>query len=182
MAELTTLHDALVDEVRDLYDAEKQLVKALPKMAKASSSDDLRRAIENHLAETENQVGRLEKIFGLLEQKPRGKHCAGIAGIIEEGSDVLKEDASDAVLDACIIAAAQRAEHYEMAAYGTAAAWADGLGLDDVAELLRETLEEEKAADEKLSTLAEAGINAAATAGEDEEEEEEEEAPTGRRR
>jgi ferritin-like metal-binding protein YciE len=180
MAELTTLHDALVDEVRDLYDAEKQLVKALPKMAKASSSVDLRRAIENHLVETENQVGRLEKIFGLLEQKPRGKHCAGIAGIIEEGSDVLKEDATDAVLDACIIAAAQRAEHYEMAAYGTAAAWADGLGLDDVAELLRETLEEEKAADEKLSTLAEAGINAAATAGEDDEEEEE--APTGRRR
>jgi len=182
MVELTTLHDALVDEVRDLYDAERQLVRALPKLARASSSDELRTAIENHLVETENQVGRLEKIFGLLEQKPRGKHCAGIAGIIEEGSAVLKEDAADAVLDACIIAAAQRAEHYEMASYGTAAAWADGLGLDDVAQLLRETLEEEKAADEKLSTLAESGINAAATAGEEEEEEEEEEAPAGRRR
>jgi ferritin-like metal-binding protein YciE len=173
MAEMITLHDALLDEVRDLYDAEKQLVKALPKMAKASSSDDLRRAIQNHLVETENQVGRLEKVFGLLDAKPRGKHCAGIAGIIEEGSDVLKEDATDAVLDACIIAAAQRAEHYEMAAYGTAAAWADGLGLDEVAELLRETLEEERAADEKLSTLAEAGINAAAMGGKEEEEEEE---------
>jgi len=173
MAELTTLHDALLDEVRDLYDAEKQLVKALPKLAKASSNDDLRDAIQGHLAETENQVGRLEKIFGLLDQKPRGKHCAGMAGIIEEGSDILKEDAEKAVLDACIIAAAQRAEHYEMAAYGTAAAWAEGLGLDDVAQLLRETLEEEKAADEKLSALAEAGINDSASSGADEEEEEE---------
>lgn len=178
MAELTTLQDALLDEVRDLYDAEKQLVKALPKLAKASSSDDLRNAIQNHLAETENQVSRLEQIFGLLNEKPKGKHCAGMAGIIEEGSDILKEDAEEAVLDACIIAAAQRAEHYEMAAYGTAAAWAEGLGLEDVAELLRETLEEEKAADEKLSTIAEAGINASAGAGVTEETEEEEDETT----
>jgi ferritin-like metal-binding protein YciE len=170
MAEMNTLHNALLDEVRDLYDAEKQLLKALPKMAKAASNDDLREAIESHRTETENQVTRLEQIFDLLETKPRGKHCAGMAGIIEEGADVLKEDASDAVLDACIIAAAQRAEHYEMAAYGTSAAWAEGLGLTDVARLLRATLEEEKAADEKLSELAEAGINAAAGAGEEEEE------------
>jgi ferritin-like metal-binding protein YciE len=165
MAELRTLHDALVDEIRDLFDAEKQLLKALPKMAKAATNDDLREALEDHRTETENQVGRLEQIFELLDQKPRGKHCAGMAGIIEEGADVLKEDAEDAVLDACIIASAQRAEHYEMAAYGTAAAWAEGMGLEEVAQLLRDTLEEEKAADEKLSTLAEAGINEAAEQG-----------------
>lgn len=178
MAELSTLHDALVDEVRDLYDAEKQLLKALPKMAKAATSDDLREAIETHRTETENQVSRLEQIFELLDQKPRGKHCAGIAGIIEEGSDALKEDAEEAVLDAMIIAAAQRAEHYEIAAYGTAAAWAEGMGLEEVAQLLRDTLEEEKAADEKLSTLAEAGINAAA---EHEESSEKEAVPTRRK-
>jgi ferritin-like metal-binding protein YciE len=177
MAEMNTLMDALVDEVRDLYHAEKQLVKALPKMAKAATSDDLREALEAHLAETENQVGRLEQVFELLEEKPRAKACAGMAGIIEEGSDALKEDAEPAVLDAMIIASAQRAEHYEMAAYGTAAAWAEGLGLSEVAELLRDTLDEEKAADEKLTALAEAGINDAASAGaEDEEDEDEEEA------
>jgi len=176
MAEMNTLMDALVDEVRDLYHAEKQLVKALPKMAKAATSDDLREALESHLSETENQVSRLEQVFELLEEKPRAKTCAGMAGIIEEGSDALKEDAEPAVLDAMIIASAQRAEHYEMAAYGTAAAWAEGLGLSEVAELLRDTLEEEKAADEKLTALAEAGINDAASAGaEDEEDEDEDE-------
>jgi ferritin-like metal-binding protein YciE len=176
MAEMNTLMDALVDEVRDLYHAEKQLVKALPKMAKAASSDELREALVSHLSETENQVGRLEQVFELLEEKPRAKACAGMAGIIEEGSDALKEDAEPAVLDAMIIAAAQRAEHYEMAAYGTAAAWAEGLGLSEVAELLRDTLDEEKAADEKLTALAEAGINDAASAGaEDEEQDEDEE-------
>jgi ferritin-like metal-binding protein YciE len=191
MAEMNTLMDALVDEVRDLYHAEKQLVKALPKMAKAASSDELREALVSHLSETENQVGRLEQVFELLEEKPRAKTCAGMAGIIEEGSDALKEDAEPAVLDAMIIAAAQRAEHYEMAAYGTAAAWAEGLGLSEVAELLRDTLDEEKAADEKLTALAEAGINDAASAGaedddqdedesdEDEEEEEEDEDAEG---
>ena len=106
----------------------------------------------------------------LLEEKPRGKHCAGIAGIIEEGSDVLQEDMEASVLDACLIASGQRAEHYEMAAYGTAIAWSEALELGDVAQLLRETLEEEKAADKKLTTLAESGINEAATAGESEEE------------
>ena len=182
MAEMNTLMDALVDEVRDLYHAEKQLVKALPKMAKAATSDELREALESHLSETENQVSRLEQVFELLEEKPRAKACAGMAGIIEEGSDALKEDAEPAVLDAMIIASAQRAEHYEMAAYGTAAAWAEGLGLSEVAELLRDTLDEEKAADEKLTALAEAGINDAASAGaedddaEDDEEEEDEDA------
>jgi ferritin-like metal-binding protein YciE len=166
MAEMSTLHDALVDEVRDLYHAEKQLVKALPTMAKAASSEELREAIESHLSETEGHVSRLEQVFALLDLKPRAKTCAGMAGIIEEGSEVVKSNNADgAVTDARIIAAAQRAEHYEMASYGTAAAWAESLGLDEVAALLRDTLDEEKAADETLTGLAEAGINAAARAG-----------------
>ena len=159
-----TLRDAFVDEVRDMYNAEKQLLKALPKLAKAASSDELREALESHLGETQGQVARLEKVFELLDEKPRGKHCAGMAGILEEGSDMLQEDFEGAVMDACIIAAGQRAEHYEMAAYGTSIAWAEALGLTEVAELLTETLEEEKAADMKLSAMAEAGINDAATA------------------
>jgi len=164
------LREALVEEIRDLYNAEKQLMKALPKMAKGATNDQLRDAFESHLDETEGHVTRLERVFELLEEKPRGKHCAGIAGIIEEGSDVLQEDMESSVLDACLIASGQRAEHYEMAAYGTAVAWSEALELGDVAQLLRETLEEEKAADKKLSALAESGINEAATAGESEEE------------
>lgn len=160
-----TLHDALVDEIKDLYNAEKQLLKALPKMAKNATSEDLRAALESHLAETQGQIVRLERVFELLDEKPRGKHCAGMAGIIEEGSDVLEEDFEGAVMDACIIASGQRAEHYEMAAYGTSIAWAETLGLTEIAQLLNETLAEEKAADEKLSALAEGEINAdAATA------------------
>jgi ferritin-like metal-binding protein YciE len=166
----SNLREALVEEIRDLYNCEKQLLKALPKLAKGASSDELREAFESHLEETEGQVTRLERVFELLEEKPRGKHCAGIAGIIEEGNDVLQEDMEDSVLDACLIAAGQRAEHYEVAAYGTSIAWAEALELGDVAQLLRETLEEEKAADKKLSALAESGINDAATAGESEEE------------
>ncbi|MDP2319777.1 MAG: ferritin-like domain-containing protein [Acidobacteriota bacterium] len=174
-----TLRDAIVDEVRDMYNAEKQLLKALPKLAKAASSDELRTALESHLEETQGQVARLEKVFELLDEKPRGKHCAGMAGIIEEGSDMLQEDFEGAVMDACIIAAGQRAEHYEMAAYGTSIAWAEALGLTEVAQLLTETLEEEKAADVKLSAMAEAGINDAATAddSEDEMDDDDEEEP-----
>lgn len=165
MAQMSTLQDALLDEIRDLYHAEKQLVKALPKMAKAASDEELRAALESHLAETKTHVTRLEEAFALLEEKPRAKVCAGMAGIIEEGSEALEEDADEAVLDAMIIASGQRAEHYEMAAYGTSAAWADALGLSDVAQLLRQTLAEEKAADQKLTKLAKAGINAAARKG-----------------
>jgi len=165
-----TLKDAFVDEVRDMYNAEKQLLKALPRMAKAATSDELRAALESHLEETQGQVARLEKVFELLDEKPRGKHCAGMAGIIEEGSDLLQEDFEGAVMDACIIAAGQRAEHYEMAAYGTSIAWAEALGLTEVARLLTETLEEEKAADVKLSAMAEAGINDAATADDSDDE------------
>lgn len=160
------LRDALVDEIKDLYNAEKQLTKALPKLAKAATNDELREAFESHLEETQNQITRLERVFELLDEKPRGKHCAGMAGIIEEGNDQLEEDLEDSVMDACIIKSAQSAEHYEIGSYGTAIAWAEALELTEVAELLQETLAEEKAADEKLSALAESGINEAATAGE----------------
>lgn len=160
------LRDALVDEIKDLYNAEKQLTKALPKLAKAATNDELREAFESHLEETQNQITRLERVFELLDEKPRGKHCAGMAGIIEEGNDQLEKDLEDSVMDACIIKSAQSAEHYEIGSYGTAIAWAEALELTEVAELLQETLAEEKAADEKLSALAESGINEAATAGE----------------
>ena len=173
------LREALVDEIRDLYNAEKQLTKALPKLAKASTNDELREAFESHLEETEGHVTRLERVFELLDEKVRGKHCAGMAGIIEEGSEKLQEDMEDAVMDACIIKSAQSAEHYEIGSYGTAIAWAEALDLGEVAEILNETLAEEKAADEKLTALAESGINEAATAGEsgDEESEDEDEEP-----
>lgn len=180
MGEMSTLHDALVDEVRDLYHAEKQLVKALPGMAKAASSDELREAIESHLTETEEHVTRLEQVFSLLDLKPRAKACAGMAGILEEGEEVLKDADDSPVTDARIIASAQRVEHYEMAAYGTAAAWADSLGLADVAELLHETLEEERAADQTLSALAETGINAAAGGDDEMEEDEDSDDASGR--
>ena len=179
MADNGTLHDAFLDELRDTYDAEKQLTKALPKLAKAASSPELRKAFESHLEETRAQIERLEQVFESLDEKARGKHCAGIAGIIEEGKSIMEEDFDDATMDACLIAAGQRAEHYEMAAYGTLVAWANGLGHTEAAELLQETLDEEKAADMKLSSLAEGGINqdAADASGSEEDEEEEERAP-----
>lgn len=166
----TNLREALVDEIKDIYNAEKQIVKALPKIAECAASDELREAFESHLEETRNQVSRLERVFELLDEKPRGKHCAGMAGILEEGSDTMQEDAEDAVMDAMLIASGQRVEHYEITAYGTAIAWAEALGLTEVAEVLGESLAEEKAADETLSALAESGINDAATAGESEDE------------
>ncbi len=173
MAETGTLHDAFIDELRDAYDAEKQLTKALAKLAKAASSPELREAFETHLEETQGQIGRLEQVFESLDEKVRGKHCEGIAGIVEEGKAVMEEDFDDDTMDACLIAAGQRAEHYEMAAYGTLVAWARAMGHTEAADLLQETLDEEKAADEKLSSLAEGGINqsAADTAHPEEEEE-----------
>lgn len=166
-----TLHDAFVDELKDSYDGEKQLIKALKKMAKAAKHDELRSAFETHLEETQGQVQRLEQVFAMLDEKVKGKHCDGIAGIVEEGSAVMDEDFDDATMNACLIASGQRAEHYEMAAYGTLVAWARALGHDDAADLLQQTLDEEKAADEKLSSLAEGGINedaaGAGTDGED---------------
>jgi ferritin-like metal-binding protein YciE len=154
-----TLRELMIEEIRDLYDAERQLVKALPKMAKGASSEELRSLIEAHLEETQGQVKRLERAFEMLDERPRGKHCAGIAGIIKEGSDLLEEDFDGSILDAGIIAGAQRAEHYEMGAYGSVIAWAKQLGEGEVASLLEETLEEEKGADKKLSALAESSIN-----------------------
>jgi ferritin-like metal-binding protein YciE len=159
MAEAGTLHDAFIDELRDVYDAERQLTKALAKLAKAATSPPLREAFESHLEETQAQIERLDQVFESLDEKARGKHCEGIAGIIEEGKKIMEEDFDDAAMDASLIAAAQRAEHYEMAAYGTLVAWARAMGHTEAAELLEETLDEEKAADEKLSSIAEAGIN-----------------------
>jgi ferritin-like metal-binding protein YciE len=154
-----TLHEMLIDEIRDLYHAEKQLVKALPKMAKKTTHEDLREAIEMHLDETREQVTRLEAVFDALGEKPRAKPCHGMMGIVEEGNEIMQEEESGAVLDAAIIASAQRVEHYEIGAYGTCAAWARLLGLDEVVTLLEQTLEEEKAADKKLTALAEQEVN-----------------------
>jgi len=154
-----TLHDAFLDELRDAYDAEKQLTRALPKLAKAASSPELRTAFEKHLEETRGHVDRLERVFESLDEKVRGKHCDGIAGIIEEGKSVMEEDFDEATMDACLIAGGQRAEHYEMAAYGTLIAWAQAMGHREAVDLLQQTLAEEKAADKKLSQLAEGGIN-----------------------
>lgn len=165
----TTLRSLFIDELRDVHHAERQLVKALPKLAKAATSPELRAAIEGHLGETEEQVSRLEQAFELLEESGKPKPCAGMQGIVEEGSDLIEEEDKGAALDAGIIASAQRAEHYEMAAYGTLIAWAEALGEAEVAKLLKKTLDEEKAADKKLTALAEAGINEAAKSGDDDE-------------
>jgi ferritin-like metal-binding protein YciE len=159
MASEGTLHTAFVDELRDTYDAEKQLTKALPRLAKAASSPELRAAFEKHLTETRNHVERLEAVFASIDEKARGKHCDGMAGIIEEGKKMMQEDFDDATMDAALIAAGQRAEHYEMAAYGTLAAWAKVMGHTEAADLLAKTLDEEKAADEKLSQIGEGGVN-----------------------
>jgi len=176
MAETQTLHDAFLDELRDAYDAEKQLIKALPKLARAAESDELRTAFQTHLQETQGHAQRLEQVFASLGEKTRGKHCDGMAGIIEEGKNVMEEDFEGTTLDACLIASAQRAEHYEMAAYGTLVAWAKAMGHEEAVGLLEEILEEEKATDEKLTTIAEGGINAEAAeqahGGEGDEEEE----------
>jgi ferritin-like metal-binding protein YciE len=183
MADAGTLHDAFVDELRDTYDAEQQLTKALPKMAKAATSPALRTALETHLEETRVQIGRLEKVFQGLGEKVRGKHCDGIAGIIEEGKGIMEEDFDETTMDACLIAAGQRAEHYEMAAYGTLIAWARAMGHTEAVSLLQQTLDEEKAADKKLSSLAEGGINQeAADAAHPDEDQEENEPPVGTRK
>jgi len=153
------LHQAFIDELRDTYDAEKQLTKALPKLAKAATDPTLREALETHLQNTRGQIDRLERVFNSLDETARGKHCAGMAGIIEEGKTVTEEHMDQEALDARLIAASQRAEHYEMAAYGTLIAWARAMGHNEAVSLLRQSLDEVKAADEQLSRLAEGGIN-----------------------
>jgi ferritin-like metal-binding protein YciE len=172
MADTQTLHDAFLDELKDAYDAEKQLTKALPKLAKASTSPELRQAFEDHLEETNGHVDKLEQVFQSLDEKVKGKHCDGIAGIIDEGKNVMGEDFEGATMDACLIAAAQRAEHYEIASYGTLVAWAKTMGHSDAADLLQEILDEEKAADEKLNAIAESGVNEQAASGVESEDEE----------
>jgi ferritin-like metal-binding protein YciE len=158
-----TLKDLLLEELKDLYDAEQQLAQALPTLAAAAQSDGLRAAFESHLEETRNHARRLEDIFTLLGVRPAGKHCDGIAGIVKEGSRIIEQpDLDEALKDAALIAQAQKAEHYEMAAYGTVAAWARTLGLAEAAASLEQTLEEEKAADQALNDLAEQEVNISA--------------------
>jgi ferritin-like metal-binding protein YciE len=171
MAAMEDLRDLLIHELEDLYDAEHRITKALPKMRKAAGSADLKDAFDMHLQETEGQINRLEQCFDLLGESAKRKKCHGILGLIEEGQEEMEEDANQAVLDAALIGAAQKVEHYEMAAYGTARTHAELLGNDQVASLLQETLDEESAANEKLTAIAEAGINEAAAQGEDEENE-----------
>jgi ferritin-like metal-binding protein YciE len=162
---MVTMEELFLDEIRDLYDAEKQLTKALPKMAKSASSESLRETFENHLAETRNHVGRLEEIFSRLDQKPTGKKCAAMKGLISEGEDVAGDTDDPAVRDAGIIAAAQKVEHYEISGYGSARTHARILGHLDAVSLLEQTLNEEKQADRKLNELAESGINEQAAGG-----------------
>jgi ferritin-like metal-binding protein YciE len=149
-----TLQELLVDELKDLYSAEKQIVKALPKLAKAASTTELHDALMSHLEETKGQVDRLEKIAELVGKKLTGKTCVGMKGVLEEGSEVLDETEEGTVRDAALIAASQRVEHYEIAGYGSARDFANTLDLSEVAALLEETLEEEKEADKKLTSIS----------------------------
>lgn len=149
-----TIRDLLIEEMQDLYDAEKQLVKALPKMVKAASSEDLSEAFAGHLEQTKGHVQRLEQAFQMLDEKPKGKACAAMKGLISEAHERIEDTDEGALADSAMICAAQKVEHYEIAGYGTLKAWAEELGLDNVAALLDETLREEKEADQKLSIIA----------------------------
>lgn len=170
---LDSLESLFVEELKDIYHAEKQLVRALPRMAKGASSPELKEAFTQHLKETEGQVRRLEQVFRELGLTPRAKKCEGMAGLVEEGKEILEEDGDESVIDAALISAAQRVEHYEIAAYGCLRTYAQLLGYDRAQRLLQQNLDEEEAADEKLNSLAEGGINqAAVTAGSEEEDEE----------
>jgi ferritin-like metal-binding protein YciE len=178
---MSTVEDLLVEQIRDLYDAEKQLVRALPKMAKAASSDELRQAIEDHLEETTNQVQRLEQAFEQLDKTAKGKTCKAMKGLIDEGGEVIEEDSEAPINDLALIAAAQRVEHYEISAYGTAKAMANHLGEDEVASLLEATEDEEKAADQKLTEIAMSLMQDAKTRGNEAGEEDLENQPVSRK-
>src|SRR3954471_1635018 len=171
MAKLTSLEDLLVHELQDIYNAEGQILKALPKMIKAASHPQLQSAFEEHLEQTEGQVERLNQVFKLLGVPAKGKKCDGMAGLIEEGKKIMDEDAEPSVMDAALIAAAQKVEHYEIASYGCVCTYAEMLGYDQVHDLLGQNLEEEETTDEKLSMLAETVINVEAEESEDQEEE-----------
>jgi ferritin-like metal-binding protein YciE len=179
MPNMDSLEALLHEELKDLYDAEKQLTKALPKLAKKASSPELKQAMVDHLRQTEQHIGRIEQIFEQLELPARGKKCVGMQNLIKEGEEMIGEAEEDATRDAVMIASAQKVEHYEIASYGTARTWATVLGHDEVASLLEETLDEEKETDLKLTGIAESYVNQAAA---DEEDEEEESGMSGRGR
>jgi ferritin-like metal-binding protein YciE len=161
---LETLRDLFLNELRDMYHAEKQLVRALPRMAKAADSEELRQAFQKHLGETEGQVKRLEGVFQSLGETARGKRCQGMEGIVEEGKEILEEEGQEPVIDAALIASAQKVEHYEIASYGCLITYADLLGEREASRLLKQNLAEEEATDKALSQLAERSINQAAAA------------------
>jgi ferritin-like metal-binding protein YciE len=158
------LDELFHDTLKDIYFAEKKILSTLPKMAKAAQNEELKAAFEKHRGETEGQVERLEQVFAIIEKKPQGKTCAAIVGITDEGAEIMEEYKGSPALDAGLLAAAQAVEHYEISRYGTLKAWAEELGLDDAAELLRETLDEEKATDEALTEIAKSAINQQAEA------------------
>jgi len=164
---MDSLKDLYVEELKDLYNAENQLLKALPRMARKASSPDLRAAFEEHLGQTERQVNRLEKIFKGLGEKPTGKTCKAMKGLVEEGKEIIEEDGDGAVLDAALIGAAQKVEHYEIASYGTARTFASLLGEEDAVTALQKTLDEEAATDKKLTALAESLVNPEASEAEE---------------
>ena len=178
------LRELWIDELRDLYDAENRLVKALPKIAKAANSENLRAGIEEHLEQTKGHVDRLKEVFDMIDEKAKAKKCAGMVGIIKEGDELLQEDFEGALMDAAIISAAQRVEHYEIAAYGCVRDWAQLLGENEASQLLEKTLEEEKETDQKLTELARNEVNPQAKemSGAEGEEEEEEGTSRGRAR
>jgi ferritin-like metal-binding protein YciE len=166
---LDSLDKLFLEELKDVYNAEKQIVRALPRMAKAAESQELRQAFTQHLKETQGHVERLERIFKELDQPARGKKCKGMEGLLEEGKEIMEQEGEGAVIDAALIAAAQRVEHYEMAAYGCLRTYAQLLGHSDAERLLQQTLNEEEAADQKLTQIGEGGVNqAAAATGEEE--------------
>jgi ferritin-like metal-binding protein YciE len=162
---MTTLKDLFIHELKDLHSAEKQILKALPKMVKAATNDDLKQALENHFHETEDQVARLDEIFGQLEHSSRTVKCRGMEGLLAESKEILEMDLEDDVRDAAIISTAQRVEHYEIAGYGCARTFAEQLGFDQAARQLQQTLNEEKAADEKLTEIARQSVNSEAAVG-----------------
>jgi ferritin-like metal-binding protein YciE len=166
---LASLHDLMLEELRDCYHMEKQIVKALPKVIKNCTNKELRKGLEEHLEETKGQVERIEQCFELLEMTPKAKKCEAMKGILSEGEELMGEDAPDSVMDAGIISACQKVEHYEITSYGTLCTWCDQLGLNKVSGLLKQNLNEEKAADEKLTKLAESAVNSAAEKGEKDE-------------
>src|SRR4051794_32630892 len=173
MPTMDSLEDLLKDEIKDIYDAEKQLTKALPKLIKKATATDLKNALSAHLEETNEHIARLEQVFELMQMPARGKKCEGMQHLIAEGSEMIEECEEDGTRDAVIIAAAQKCEHYEICSYGTIRVWANLLNHTDVGSIFEDTLEEEKSADLKLTEVAESFVNEeAAEAGDDEEEEE----------